>query len=690
MKITHLRTNHLINPLGFYVEKPFFSWITEGTEGNYQEAAQIQVAFEDDFINIIYDSGKQKKISSLGHIVDMKLEPCTRYFWRVKVWTDNGEVIESQIAWFETGKKEEVWSGKWIAAPFDADTHPVLYKKFKIPGKIKSARLYATALGLYELELNGKTVGNEHLAPFYNDYDEWLQYQTYDVTEQLQQGNNALGVILGNGWYKGRFGFVEMMDKLYGDQLAFLGELKITLEDNTTIVIGSDDSWFCHPSWIIDSNIYDGEIYDSNKEILNWSNPNCDTNGFVHAKFIEQTYSKLTERLSPPLIITERLNAVELILTPAGEKVIDFGQVMTGWVEFTVDLPKGEKVILQYGELLQEGNFYNENLRTAKQEYTYISDGSPAIVRPHFTFYGFRYVKVMGLEKVDLDDFTACVIHSNLERTGHIKTSNPKVNRLFENALWSQRGNFVDAPTDCPQRDERMGWTGDAQVFAATASFNMYTPAFYHKYLYDMLLEQKNLSGSVPYVVPDVLSVIYRKLNQKDENPHGSSAWGDAATVIPWTVYLFYGDKEMLEKHFPNMTGWVDFIKSQDDEYCGGSRLWEYGFHFADWLALDNPDKKSSFGGTSSYYVASAYYYYSSSLTAKAAKVLGKTEEEEYYQNLAMEVKQAIQKKYFPDGELTEDTQTAMVLALYMGFVPEDSKGRLVQRLKKKLEDNND
>lgn len=688
MKITYLRTNHLTNPLGFYIDKPTFSWIVEEVKGQYQEAARIQVALDEDFNRIVYNSKKEKNISSLAHTVDIDLEPRTRYFWRVKVWTDKEEEKVSETAWFETGKQEESWTGKWVAAPFDKDTHPVFYKRFKVQGKIKSARLYASALGLYEVEINGNRLGNEYLAPFYNDYDEWLQYQTYDITNELQNGDNAIGVILGNGWYKGRFGFVENLDKLYGDQLAFLGEIHITLEDDSTIVIATDESFLCHPSWILESSIYDGEIYDGNMMIENWSHISCYTKDFVAAKLISPKTGKLMARLSPPVIIKERIKPVKLINTPAGDQVIDFGQVMTGWVEFKADITKGDKIYLQYGELLQEGNFYNDNLRSAKAEYTYTSAGRSEQVRPHFTFYGFRYVKVTGLEKVNIDDFIGCVIHSDLEITGNIKTSNPKVNRLFENALWSQRGNFLDVPTDCPQRDERMGWTGDAQVFSPTASYNMYTPAFFNKYLYDMLLEQNNFGGSVPHVVPDAKSAIYRRTgNMIDDIPHGSCAWGDAATVIPWTLYQFFGDIELLEKQYKNMTSWVDYIKSVDEEHCDGRRLWEHGFHFADWLALDNPDKESRFGGTNQYYVSSAYYYYSALLTSKAAKALAKDEDEKYYYNLSQEVKNAIQNKYFPQGQLTEDTQTAMVLALYMDFVPEDSKEQLVERLKEKLEE---
>ncbi|HHV12514.1 MAG TPA: family 78 glycoside hydrolase catalytic domain [Clostridiales bacterium] len=688
MKITHLMTNHLINPLGFLINEPTFSWITSETTGKYQKAARIQVALDDLFKTIVHDSGISDEISSLGYTARISLSPCTRYYWRVMVWADNEEAAISEPAWFETGKGEQPWKAEWITAPFGKEVHPFLCKEFQLPGKVKAARAYVTGLGLYELEINGQRVGDEYLAPFCNDYARWLQYQTYDITEYLREGKNGVGAILGNGWYKGRFGFHEHLAELFGEEFAFLCELDITLEDDTRIYVATDESWLCHPSAVVNSNIYDGEEYDANRELPDWFADGWDTSGFVNAQPASPNCGPMMERLSPPVKITKRCSPVQLLHTPAGEQVIDFGQVMTGWVEFRCYLPKGSKVTIQFGELLQEGNFYNENLRTAKQEFIYISDGEEKTVRPHFTFYGFRYAKITGMEKVDLKDFTACVIHSDLERAGRIKTSNDKVNRLFENALWSQMGNFVDVPTDCPQRDERMGWTGDAQVFAATASFNMYTPSFYSKFLYDMLLEQRVRGGAVPHVVPDVLQITIDRIGQGEDKQYGSCAWGDAATVIPWTLYLFYGDKTLLESQFENMTGWVDFIKRQDDTCNGGRRLWENGFHYADWLALDNPDKSSSFGGTDQYYVASAYYYYSAILTAKAAKVLGKEKEAQYYNNLADEVKKAIRGKYFKDGKLLEDTQTALVMALYMDFAPSELKPGLVSALKKKLEDN--
>ena len=680
MEIRNLRTNHLESPLGFAMEKPVFTWVTQSESGKWQRAARVQVSLSPDFGECLLDTGLREDISSLGFEADIALQPRTRYWWRVEVHADDGSSAVSAPAWFETAKREEPWRAEWIAAPFDKDVHPILSKSIVLAEAPVSARIYATGLGVYALRLNGARVGDEVLAPFYNDYNLWLQYQTYDVTDQFAAGENRLEAWLGNGWYKGRFGFIDKLDKLYGDQMQLLLELRITLANGEEIVIGTDESWSCRKSPILESSIYDGEVYDARLE-------GAAEEG--HAVRADAPKGALTQRLSPPLRRMKTVPVKELLHTPAGEWVLDFGQLMTGWVEFECDLPAGAKVVLEHGELLQHDNFYNKNLRTAQQAYAYISDGKPAHVVPHFTFYGFRFVRVTGMEDIRIEDFTGHVIYSDLTDTGRIETSNPKVNRLFLNAYWGQIGNFVDVPTDCPQRDERMGWTGDAQVFAPSASFNMYTPAFYEKFLYDMLLEQREDDGAVPHVVPDILGQISRVAHRPPQ-PTGSCAWGDAATVIPWTMYQFYGDKRMLERQFENMKLWTDWIRKQDETQCGGSRLWTCGFHYADWLALDNPVAGSSFGGTDPYYVASAYYYYSAILTAKAARILGREADCAEYEKLAAEVREAFRKEFFTEtGRNAEPTQTAMTLALYLDLVPEAHRERLKADLRRKLEARN-
>jgi alpha-L-rhamnosidase len=687
MKIRHLRTNHVKNPLGFELDRLTLTWITEAEKSQsiFQEAARVEIAIDINFTEVVFDSGKKQDIDSLAYSPDLRLSPRTRYYWRVTVWGNAGEEVTSETVWFETAKIDEPWQGVWITQAFDKQTHPLIRKEFYLPANVEKARAYISGVGLYELEINGHRVGDEYFAPGYNAYDYWLQYQTYDITDFLTSGNNAVGVTLGNGWYKGRFGFEGEFHELYGDEFAIKGEIIVTLADGTEVVISTNEEWKSAASPVLFSGIYDGEIYDANLECENWSTIDFDDSSWSKVKITEVNTERFQARINLPVKIMEEKRPVELILTPAGETVLDFGQVMTGWVRFKTNAEKGRKLNLQYGEILQKGNFYRDNLRTAKAEYIYISDGSERVVQPHFTFYGFRYVKLNGFDgDINLNDFTGCVIYSELEETGTIETSNPLVNQLFNNALWSQKGNFLDVPTDCPQRDERMGWTGDAQVFAQTASYNMYSPAFYKKYMFDLREEQKRIGGSVPYTVPTVKP----KEGRGFSSGNGSTAWGDAATVIPWTLYLSYGDKELLRSQFDTMKDWVDYIKKIDDEN-GGKRLWQTGFHFGDWLALDAKDPSILTGGTDPFYIASAYYCYSSLLVAKAAAVLGKYDLAEQYTKLSNEVKEAVQKEYFtPNGRSAINTQTAMIVALYMDLIPVELRDRLIKDLITKLSED--
>ncbi len=669
MKITHLKTNHIETPLGFALERPSFSWMVEDTPDRRQTAAQFILARDPACQQVLFDSGQEDgaRLDSLAYRPDIDLAPRTRYFWKVRVWGET-EYAESAPAWFETAKMDEPWQAQWITPAFEDTTlHPTLAKSFVLPMPAVNARVYLCGLGLYHLELNGQKVGNEHLTPYCNAYDRWLQYQTFDVSDHLVAGENRLTVMLGNGWYKGRYcGHGGQHHGVYGDRFALICEMRVTLQTGEEQIVSSDASWTATPAPVLASDIYDGEIYDA--RLAHRPTLSADTHG-VRPIAIEM--HKLQARRSLPVCIHEERHPVAVLHTPAGETVLDMGQNMVGWVRFTTHAPAGTKIHLQYGEVLQNGNFYRDNLRSAKAEYTYIADGREAVVQPYFTFYGFRYVKVTGWPgAVAPTDFTGCVVYSQMDIIGDIQTSNEKVNRLFQNALWGQKGNFVDIPTDCPQRDERLGWTGDTQVFSGTACFNMDASAFFAKFGYDLAQEQSKTGGMVPFVVPAV-----------DMQGGGSSAWGDVATILPWNVYEFYGDQALLEQQFESMRGWVDFIKGVDDA-AGGKRLWTVGFHFGDWLALDASDPASRLGGTPVDFIASAYYYYSTRLTARAAAVLGKTTLAGQYSALAEEIRAAIQKEYFtPTGRLAISTQTGFVLALFMDLAPEEFRARVINDL---------
>lgn len=682
MIISKLRTNHIEAPMGHTLSPLTLSWVTDGL-GTKEAEVQVLIARDEDFEDLVFDSGVGQ-LDSISYYPNFEPDPRTRYYWSVEVTSDQGDRGYAR-SFFETGKMNEAWTSTWIKAPFD--DAPLICKAFEL-SDVRDARLYIVGMGIYEIYCNGTKVGEEYLAPGHHSYDFWLQSHTYDLTDHLIQGGNVLGVILGDGWYKGRFGWDGQYYNHYGKDLMMTAEVHLTMKDGSSHVMTTDETWQCHKNPVTKSDIYYGEDYDANLEIENWSlAKEGNRDHFLYVQRVElPPQQPLVDRYSLPIKQFERFKP-RIIHTPKKEIVLDFGQNLAGWVEGDIHLPKGSRLKLTYGELLQEGCFYNDNLRTAEAQYSFISNGKKAHFRPHFTYYGFRYVKVEGLEDLaSLETFRSIALYSDMAQTGTIETSNPKVNRLIANAFWSQKSNFVDVPTDCPQRDERMGWTGDAQVFADTASFNMYTPAFYNKYMKDLMLEQKALDGGVPYVVPLIKSPHEKSILKQ----HSSCAWGDVATILPWTLYTHFGDLALLAQHYPAMKDWVDYIERQVDQE-GGNGLWQTGFHFADWLALDNyKDPTSCMGGTDNYFIASAYYAYSSDLTAKAAKVLGKMEDYTYYQKLSREIKNAITQEYFtPAGRSAIDTQTALVVALYMDLVPATFRPRLIGDLEDKLKANN-
>ncbi|MBK8025813.1 MAG: family 78 glycoside hydrolase catalytic domain [Chloroflexi bacterium] len=674
MKIRHLKTNHVVNPLGFAIDEPTFSWIVEDTHDTVQTAAQVVVSLDNSFETVIFDSGKVdgSVVDSVAYRPPIVLKPRTRHFWKVRVWGET-ENAESDLAWFETGKMDELWQAEWITPDVDdKGLHPILYRHFDLPARAVQARAYVCGLGLYHFELNGEKVGDEVLTPYCNAYDQWIQYQTFDITDSLKAGQNFVSFMLGNGWYKGRYGANGGAVDVYGDRFALICEMRITLANGSEVVIPSDRTWKAQPSPVIESSIFDGEHYDARipKTVPAPGNPS----GVI---LIDIDKQRLEARRSLPVRIIEEIAPLTVIHTPAGETVLDVGQNMTGWIRFRTSAPEGTRIQLQFGEVLQGGNFFRDNLRTARAEYVYIADGKEAIVEPYFTFFGFRYVKVSGWTgDLDIQDFTACVVYSQMDVIGEIETSNEKVNQLFRNIMWGQKGNFLDIPTDCPQRDERLGWTGDIQMFSGTACFNMDSSAFLSRFAYDLAKEQAKLDGMVPHIVP--MANLPRG---------GSSAWGDAATVVPWTVYEHSGDIAILEAQFESMRAWVDYIR-RVDESSGGRRLWTEGAHFGDWLALDGDDPASRKGGTPEDFIASAFYCYSTRLVARSAAVLGRAELAESYGRLSEEVKAAIQREYFTaTGRLAVPTQTGYVLALYMDLVPDEHRERvkkdLIARLNK-------
>ena len=641
MRVYDAKVNHMTNPMGFFMDGVSFSWKVDEARGKAQKAARVRVAADEKMQEILFDSGMDEQADSLAYPVELALEPRTRYFWQVTVLSDAEEEADSEVQWFETSKMSEEWTGKWLTCDSTEKRHPIFSKEIAPAKEMAKARLYVTGLGLYEAYIDGKKVGDEYLTPYSNNYNRWVQYQTYDITDQIA-GGGKLSILLGNGWYKGRFGFSAFEDKgYYGNEWKVIADVVLTYTDGTEEVIGTDESWTVTRSRIMFSNLYDGEQVDATAPELPAEEPTvCDA-----------PKGRLEARRSLPVVAHEHIKPVELIHTPAGEQVFDMGQNFAGIFTFRVKEPAGTKIHIQTGEVLQKGNFYNENLRSAKSEYIYISDGNETVIRPHFTYYGYRYVKVEGVSDLKIEDFTGLALYSDIEMGGDVETGHDLVNQLVSNVRWGMKGNFIDVPTDCPQRDERMGWTGDTQVFSPAATFLADTYAFYSKYLHDMYTEQMDLDGMVPDVVPSA-------------GVHSTACvWGDSSCIIPWNMYQFYGDKKILEDQYDSMRNWVDYISRVDGDNHG----WRSVFHYGDWLALDNPSGKTDevMGGTDEGYIANVYYAASAGIVAKAARVLGYEADAKTYQALCDEQFEEVKKEYFSQtGRCCIKTQTALILAL--------------------------
>lgn len=666
MKISDVKINGMTNPVGFDFTDLRAAWIIEDTQAKTVKNTAIEISADPDFEEILFTK-ERDDLDPTGESLDLALTPRTRYYVRIRAQGDNGEEAVSDTVFFETAKMEEPWAGEWIKPQKEDTFHPLFEKKFTLPDKeIETAQLYISGLGLYTGTVNGKPFTDEVLLPYTSDYHTEIQYQTFDVTSLMQSGQeNSLNVILGNGWYKGVFGLGHTSNN-WGSEFMMIAELHVQYADGTEDVIPSDPSWNYKGSDVASSGIYDGEVINH----LLWKDQENPWKTPVPAT----PEGKLVERYSLPVVPMEDMPVKEIIQTPKGETVLDFGQNFAGFVTFNTFLPSGTKVIFDFGEILQDGNFYHDNYREAKSQFVYISDGRQEQVVPHFTYFGFRYMRVTGwFGAPSKDDFMGKAVYTKLTRTGYLETGHAGVNRLYLNALWGQKSNFVDFPTDCPQRDERLGWSGDAQVFSGTASYNMDTAPFYHKFLHDMRAEQKKWNGIAPGVIPVL-----------DPNgPIYSSVWGDAATIIPTVVYEHTGDKAALRGYYPLMKDWVDRI-TEDDKKRGQKYLYDWGNQLGDWLALDGRTEQSMNGGTDEYYIGSNYYAMSVKMVRDAASVLGREEDFTYYDDLYDKIREAIIHEYFtPSGRLSIDTQTGYIVALYSGIYPD--KDKVVEGLKNRL-----
>lgn len=671
--LQHLLTENLVNPIGMDVTTPRFSWQLVSNQRNIlQTAWEIKVT---NGKNTVWNSGKVQSPQSVQvPYAGPALQPNTKYSWQVRVWHNhNGATAWSAPASFQTGLlSPSNWKAQWISPGFAEDSvnRPAIYfrKAFEITGKIRSATAYITAHGLYEAQINGQRVGDAYLTPGWTSYKKRLQYQAYDVTSLVTAGKNAIGVAVGNGWYRS---FLAWGDKKnhFGSDASVLFQLAITYANGKTEWIGSDNSWKSSTGSVTYSEIYHGETIDARLEKNGWAKAGYNDAGWSGVQTGNYSKDVLIATINEPIRKQETFKPVKILTTPNGKTVLDFGQNLVGWVVVKAKGQEGDSIVIKHAEVLDKyGNFYTENLRNAKATATYILNNKEETFEPHFTFYGFRYILVEGYPgEIKPENFTAVALYSAMPPSGKFTCSNPLLNQLQHNIQWGQRGNFLDVPTDCPQRDERLGWTGDAQAFSRTAAFNFGVNNFFAKWLKDVAADQQP-DGLVPHVIPNVLG----------QREGASTGWADVSTIVPWNMYLAYGDKKILDSQYNSMKAWVNYMQTQSR-----NDLWQTGFHFGDWLfyrPFDDNDGRAAV--TDKYLIAQCFYAHSVELLIKAATVTGHTEDVAKYQELLQKIKAAFVKEYLtPNGRLISGTQTAYVLALQFDMLPESLRPQAAERL---------
>ena len=661
---------------------PVLSWQFATEKKNFRQSTfQIQAAEKVDFTQLIYDSGEMAGKDSNGIKPHVKLQSGRRYYVRVRAAAEGKWCPWSEPVSFLTGNIAENWQGKFISAetPADKDNSKGTYlrKEIQLGKEVEQAVIYTTALGLYQFFINGQRIGREELAPGWTAYQKRLSYQTYEVTEYLKNGRNELRAHMGAGWYKGMLTFHHVRN-LYGEQTAFFGQLHVRYTDGTEEVFATDESWQGADSPVLFAEIYGGETYDAGKV-------EPDAGAWHKVQLVDYPLHNLQPQTASPIRKTAEIPVQNMLVTPKGEHVLDFGQNMSGWVKFKVRGAKGTQVKLHCFEVLdKEGNVYLENLREAKETIIYIKGtDKEEVFTPHFTYQGFQYAWLEEWsEDAQADDFTAQVLHSDMPQTGSFTCSEKLINQLQHNILWGLKGNFLDVPTDCPQRDERLGWTGDAEIFSSTANFLVNTHAFYQKWLGDLVAEQAD-NGAVPHVVPDVLTPVATPEMIEHMGMDGASGWADAATIVPWNLYLATGDIAILRRQYDSMKKWVSFMEARMDE----QGRFNYKMQFGDWLALDG-DGKTPLGATPTPFTCSVYHLVSLEIVARSAKILGYLQEAAAFNQKLEKLLRRFRTNYLPEGELTVKTQSAYAMVLAYKLVPADVRPKLAKELADMLEED--
>ncbi|UJF35571.1 glycoside hydrolase family 78 protein [Paenibacillus hexagrammi] len=675
-------TEYTNNPLGIDVRRPRLFWRLQSNRRSVvQSAYQVLVATTLELLEQgkanLWDSGKVASNESV-HIIyaGAQLQSCQSCYWKVRVWDDEGQVSEwSETAFWTMGLLSRGdWKARWIGRKAETDVEmqpsPYFRKSFQITKAVRRAYVYSTALGLYDLRLNGQRVG-ALFAPGWTDYDRRVQVQAYDISDKLKSGENVIGVILGDGWYSGTVGFLG--SRVYGERPFMLLQAHIEYEDGTNELVITDSSWKTSKGPILYSDLIKGEAYDAMLERAGWDQPGYTEDEAWETPDVRAGYNgMLVATLEPPVRIVQTRKPVSIRRTESGSFIYDMGQNMVGWTELKVQGPRGTKVTVSHAEMLNpDGSLYLDNLREAVQQNHYTLKGAgEERYEPHFTFHGFRYVELIGYPgEADLESILGKVIHSDMRETGRLETNDTMVNQLYANITWGQRGNFLSVPTDCPQRDERLGWTGDAQIFARTAAYNMDVSRFFTKYMQDVADSQLP-SGAFTDVAPDAGWIRHKMWNTElNWFAPDNAGWGDAGVIIPWTLYLMYGDTRILETHYDSMVRWVEYLQDNSDGYVRP----DYA-NYGDWLSIDADTPKEV--------LATAYFAYSTKLLAQIAGILGREKDQNRFEMLFTSIAQAFRNAFVDgDGHIHGGTQTVYVLALQFGLLSDEQKKQAVQHV---------
>jgi alpha-L-rhamnosidase len=670
--VTSVAFEHRRETLGIGRAEPRLSWVVDTQRPNWDQAGYEIEALAADGSRQGATGRIQSDQSVLVPWPFAPLQPRERRAVRVRVHGTDGATSDWSAPYpVEAGLLDPgAWSARFVSPGWDEDTSraqpgPLLRREFEVRRGVRQARLYITALGVYEAQINGAVVGDHVLDPGWTSYDYRLRYQTFDVTGMLREGRNAIGAILADGWYRGRLGFGGGHRNIYGDRLALLAQLEIAYADGMVERVVTDESWRATTGPILAADLYDGETYDARLERPGWAMPGYDAADWSPVVPLDRDLGTLVAPTGPPVRRIETVAPVAIRQSPSGRTLVDFGQNLVGRLRITVQGPAGTTITLRHAEVLEAGELGTRPLRHAAATDTYTLRGGAAETwEPRFTFHGFRYAEVQGWPgELRADDLRAVVCHSDLERTGWFECSDPLINRLHENVVWSMRGNFLDIPTDCPQRDERLGWTGDIAAFTPTACFLYDSAGFLESWLADLAVEQRACAGIVPVVIPNIL----------DRLPFPAAAWGDAATIVPWVLYQRYGDAGILAAQFDSMRAWVDVVAG----LAGPDHLWDEGFQFGDWLDPAAPPDRPAQARTPPHLVATAYLARSAEITGQTARVLGRAEDAEHYLGLATAVRAAFAAEYItPAGRLLSDSATAYALALGFALLPDETQRR--------------